>query len=106
AETRRVTATAPAGAERTVLFTHRGGRDLRVEATLEVRDVIEKMAAPLGLDKNPTPQGLGLGYSDVVGLVNELARKRALSGTIMLEPLEYQMAGDRPIARPITVEEP
>ena len=106
AETRRVTATAPAGAERTVLFTHREGRDLRVEATLEVRDVIEKMATPLGLDKNPTPQGLGLGYSDVVGLVNELARKRALSGTIVLEPLEYQMTGDRPIARPITVEEP
>jgi len=64
------------------------------------------MAAPLGLDKNPTPQGLDLGYSDVVGLVNALARKRALSGTIVLEPLEYQMAGDRPVARPITVEEP
>jgi hypothetical protein len=29
-----------------------------------------------------------------------------MSGTIVLEPLEYQMTGDRPIARPITVEEP
>jgi hypothetical protein len=38
--------------------------------------------------------------------VNELARNRALSGTIVLEPLEYQMTGDRPTARPITVEEP
>jgi hypothetical protein len=106
AETSRATATAPAGTDRVVLFARRQDRDLRVEATLDVGDIIEKMAAPLGLDKNPTPQGLDLGYGDVVGLMNELARKRALSGTIVLEPLEYQMAGDRLIARPITVEEP
>jgi len=106
AETRRVTATASAGADRVILFASRRGVNLKVEAPLDLRSVIEKAASPLGLDKHNEPQGLDLTYSDVVGLLNELARKRAMSGPMVLEPLEYWVMGDRPAARPISIGEP
>ena len=106
AETRRVAATASPGAERLVLITRRGERDVAIEATLEVLDLVEKMASPFGMEKGGPPQGLDLGYGDVVGLLHELAKKGALGGQIVLEPLEYRVAGDRPIARPISIEEP
>jgi hypothetical protein len=33
-----------------------------------------------------------------------MAKKGALSGAIMLQPLEYRIPGDRPIVRPIEAE--
>jgi hypothetical protein len=106
AETRRVTATASPAAERLILITRRGGRDLTVEATLEVRDVVEKMASAVGMEKGGPPKGLDLGYGDAVGLLYELSKKGALTGQVVLEPLEFRVVGDRPIARPISIEEP
>jgi hypothetical protein len=103
-ETRRVMASAVAGSETLVLMSRRHGADLKVESSLEVKAAIEKMAAPFGLDKNPLPQGLNLGYSDVVGIVSEMAKKGALTGPIVLQPLEYEAPTRRPPSRP--VEEP
>jgi len=101
AETRRLTATAQAGAKEITVFTRRKNTDLRVEAPLDVRGLIEKLAAPFGLDRNPEPQGLDASYSDIVGLLNEMARKHALSGPIVLQPIRYRVPGGRPTARPI-----
>ena len=106
AETRRVTATAAPDAQRLVLITRRGGRDLRVEAGLEVRDVVDRMASVVAAEKGGPLLGLDLGYGDVVGLLHELVKKKALTGQVVLEPLEYRVLGDRPIARPIETEEP
>ncbi|HUU93071.1 MAG TPA: flagellar basal body P-ring protein FlgI [Phycisphaerae bacterium] len=109
AETRRVTATALENEDTLKLISRRRATDVRVEAALDVRDLIEKVASPFGVtDTQPKVQGLDLGYSDVVGLLHEMSRKGALSGRIVLQPLEYRIAGDRPTARPIstTGEEP
>jgi len=102
AETRRLTATAQAGAKEITVFTRRRDTDLRVEAPLDVRGLIEKVASPFGLDEQHSdPQGLDASYSDVVGLLSEMARKQALSGPIVLQPLQYRIPGGRPTARPI-----
>lgn len=102
-ETRRVTATVNAGSETIRLMVRRHGVELMVESPLSVRAMIAKMAAPLGLDENNTkPKGLDLTYSDVVSVLYEMSRKQALSGPILLQPLEYRIPGDRPVARPVT----
>jgi len=103
AETRRVTATALANQDTLKLISRRRSRDLHVEASLDVRDVIEKLASPFGVSNTqPKVQGLDLGYGDVVGLLHEMFRKGALTGPIVLQPLEYRILGDRPTARPIS----
>jgi hypothetical protein len=56
-------------------------------------------------EDKPEATGLDLGYSDVVGLLYEMSRKGALTGPIVLQPLEYRVTGDRPIARPISTAE-
>ena len=104
-ETPRVTATAVAGAQTVKLFSRRHGADLRVEAPLDLKGLIEKMAGPTDLEKSAQPQGLDLGYSDVVGLVYEMSRKHALSAPVVLQPLGIRVPGDRPVARPINPEE-
>jgi len=103
AETRRVTATALEAEDTLKLISRRHSRDVRVEAALNVRDLIEKLASPFGVtDTQPKVQGLDLGYSDAVGLLHEMSRKGALTGPIVLQPLEYRIPGDRPTARPIS----
>ena len=105
-ETHRVTATVVGGAKEVTLIARRRGHDLRIEAPLDVKGMVEKLAAPFGIDeKNSTLRGLDLGYSDVVGILYEMSRKQALSGPIVLQPLEIRISGDRPVARPITPEE-
>jgi flagellar basal body P-ring protein FlgI len=118
AETPRVTAsvTTSAGkpAETIRLIAQRHGQDIYVESKLDVRDLIVKLATPyepkqdpdaLLLDPPGPPQGLDLGYSDVVGLLNELSRKKALTVPIMLQPLKYYITGDRPVIKPIETSE-
>jgi len=105
AEASRVTATVVAGASTVNLFTRRHGVDLHVEAPLDVRGLIEKMAGPTDLEKSDRLQGLDLGYSDVVGLLYEMSRKHALSAPVVLQPLGIRVLGDRPVARPINPEE-
>lgn len=100
-ETRRVTATAAAGVEEITLITRWHDKDYCVKAPLEVKGFIQWLAAPMDLDKKPEPQGLDLGYSDVVGLLNELGRKKALTAPVVLQPLKFRIGGDRPVARPI-----
>ena len=101
AETPRVTAsvTTSAGkpAETIRLIAQRHGQDIYVESKLDVRDLL--------LDPPGPPQGLDLGYSDVVGLLNELSRKKALTVPIMLQPLKYYITGDRPVIKPIETSE-
>ena len=105
AETRRILASAVAGADHLVLISRRHGKDLKLESTLQVKDAVDKMAAPFGLDdKNKEIRGLDLGYSDVVGLLSEMSKKGALAGPIVLQPLEYDGPSRRPAARP--AEEP
>ena len=100
-ETRRAMASAVAESETLVLMSRRHETDLKVESSLEIKAAIEKMAGPFGLDKHPTPQGLNLGYSDVVGIVSEMAKKGALTGPIVLQPLEIEGPSQRAPSRPI-----
>lgn len=103
-ETRRVTATAVAGSERLALVSRRGGKDRRVDVPLDLASITEGMVLPVE-SEDGEEAGLGLGYSDVVGLVHELERAGALTGSVVLQPLEYHVPGDRPLqARPITLE--
>jgi hypothetical protein len=105
AETPRVTATAVAGAQKIKLFSRRHGADLSLEAPLELKGLLEKMATPVDPEKPDKAQGLDLGYSDVVGLIYEMSRKHALSAPVVLQPLGIRIPGDRPVARPINPEE-
>lgn len=108
AETSRVTATAQAGENEITLISRRGERDRRVKASLDAKDLIRALATPLvrGEPKPGAEEGLDLGYSDVVGLLHVMSRKGALTGPIVLQPLEYRITGDRPVARPIrTIDE-
>ena len=107
AETPRVTATAVAGAEKVRLISRRHGQDLHIEAPLDLKGLVEKMASPLPTEetpKVPPVEGLDLAYGDVVGLIHEMSRKHALSAPVMLQPLGIKVMGDRPVARPITTE--
>jgi len=104
AETRRVTATALADAKHLILMARRHGKDIHLSAPLDVKGLIEVLASPLAADPAKDRGGLDLGYGDVVGLLHEMAKKGALSGAIMLQPLEYRIPGDRPIVRPIEAE--
>jgi hypothetical protein len=101
AETRRVTATAVAGDKTITVISRSHERDFRIDAPLDVRRFIEAVAAPMDLEKTGKPQGLDLDYSDVVGLLNKMSQRQALSGPIVLQPLKYRVPGDRPTARPI-----
>jgi hypothetical protein len=103
-ETRRALATAVEGGDRLTLISRRFGKDRMVDASLALTDVVEKMAAPMPSEDYKGPTGLDLGYSDVVGVVGEIARRGALGGGIVLQPLEYRILGERPVARPIDVE--
>jgi len=68
-----------------------------------IRDSVETLALPIAVgDIQSDVQGLDLGYSDVVGLLHAMSRKGALTGPIVLQPLEYRITGDRPTARPIS----
>ncbi len=105
-ETRRALASAVEGGDRLTLVSRRRGKDRTAEASLALKDVVEKMAAPLPSEDYKGPTGLDLGYSDVVGVVSEIARRGALGGGIVLQPLEYRIPGERPVARPIDVDSP
>jgi hypothetical protein len=105
AETRRVSASAVEGAKQVVVIMRWRGQDHRIEAPLDVRGFIEKLAASMGTEEKPG-EGLDLGYGDVVGILNEMSRKRGLSAPVILQPLQYHVMGDRPTARPIGENEP
>ena len=103
AETRRVTVTARPDQPRLHLISRRHDRDIHLDAGLTVRSLVETMAEPIHGDAQDPQQvtGLGLGYSDVVGLLHEMDRKEALAGPIVLQPLQYRMLGPTPHLRPI-----
>ncbi|MBL7140381.1 MAG: flagellar basal body P-ring protein FlgI [Planctomycetes bacterium] len=103
AEIRRVTATVREDNSALTLIARRREHDLHLEAGLAVRDIITAMAGPLTAegDRSNTVIGLDLGYSDVVGLLHELDRKGALTGPVLLQPLEYRVLRPRPEPRPI-----
>jgi hypothetical protein len=111
AETRRITATAREGQTHVTLISRYHDKDYRIEAPLSVRGIIDKMATPcappldpskpIPLDQTTELQGLDLGYSDVVGLLYEMSKKRAMSAPLVLQPLQIHIGGDRPTARPI-----
>ncbi|MCX5676723.1 MAG: flagellar basal body P-ring protein FlgI [Planctomycetota bacterium] len=101
AETRRVVATALEGAQQTTLIARWHGTDYRVEAPLDLRGLVEKMALPMGTGETRNVPGLDLSYSDAVGLLYEMSKKKALSAPLVIQPLQYRVGGDRPTARPI-----
>jgi hypothetical protein len=103
AETYRVTATARPDQDRLHLISRRGDRDIHLEADLTARSLIESMAEAIHADEaNPGEvTGLGLGFSDVVGLLHEMDQRGALGGPIVLQPLEYRLLGPSPRLRPI-----
>jgi hypothetical protein len=114
AETARVTASAVAGASKIRLITHYHDHDVQIDSPLDIRAIIDKLTMPIEPpltadgslpDRMGPPQGLGLGYSDVVGLLNELSRKRALTVPVMLQPLKLYVTGDRPVLKPIETSE-
>jgi flagellar basal body P-ring protein FlgI len=114
-ETRRILATAQQGAKEITLISRWHGKDYRVQSAPGAKDLIEKLALPLvppveegrppPAAEGP-PQGLDLSYSDVVGLLYELSRKKSLGAPLVLQPLTYRGGGgltSRPIGEP---EEP
>ncbi len=103
AETHRVTATARAGHERLHLISRRHERDIHLEADLSVRSLLETMAEAIHADEDDPRKitGLGLGFSDAVGLLHAMDEKGALTGPIVLQPLEYRALGPSPQLRPI-----
>jgi len=103
AETRRATATAREGQGRLHLISRRHGQDIHLEADLTARSLVEALAGPVHADEDDPQRvtGLGLGYSDAVGLLHEMDRKGALAGPIVLQPLQYRGLGPRPTLRPI-----
>jgi hypothetical protein len=106
AEARRVTATTRGGDSQIRLIVRRRSRDIHLDSDLTARDVIEMMAEAVNADPSRPEEitGLGLGYSDVVGLLYQLERKGALGGPIVLQPLEYRILGPEPGFRPIRPE--
>ena len=116
AETRRVLASAHEGAKEMTLISRWHGRDYRVHAALDARDLIAKLARPLmppGAEEaaaaaaaaDAPPQGLDLSYSDVVGILYELSRKKALGAPLVLQPRTSRGGGARMIARPVGAKE-
>jgi len=101
AETRRVVATAREGAPQATLIARWHGTDYRVEAPLDLRGLVEKMALPMGTAETRNVPGLDLSYSDAVGLLYEMSKKKALSAPLVVQPLQYHVGGERPTARPI-----
>jgi len=109
AETRRVLASAPEGAKDMTLISRWHGKDYRVQAALNAKDLIDKLARPLApagaeraaADADAPPQGLDLSYSDVVGVLYELSRKKALGAPLVLQPLTYRGGAERMTARPV-----
>jgi HEAT repeat protein len=109
AETRRVLASAPEGAKDMTLISRWHGKDYRVQAALEAKDLIDKLARPLApagtekaaADADALPQGLDLSYSDVVGVLYELSRKKALGAPLVLQPLTFRGGTERMTARPV-----
>jgi len=105
-ETRRALVSAVDGADHVSAGSRRRGKDRTVGASLALRDLIEKMADPLEVPRgSKEPTGLDLGYSDVVGVVSEIAKRDALSGSILIQPLEYRSTGGRLVSRPIDDDE-
>ena len=112
-ETRRVLATAHDGAKEMTLISRWHGNDYRVRSALAVRDLIGKLALPLvppieegkpsAVAEGP-PLGLDLSYSDVVGLLYELSRKKSLGAPLVLQPLTYR-GGSGLMSRPIGEKE-
>jgi hypothetical protein len=111
-ETRRVLATVHDGAKEMTLISRWHGNDYRVRSALAVRDLIGKLALPLvppiEEGKPPVaegpPLGLDLSYSDVVGLLHELSRKKSLGAPLVLQPLTYR-GGSGLMSRPIGEKE-
>ena len=103
AEARRVTATARASEDRLHLISRRHERDIHLEAGLTVRSLLETMAEEVHADEKQPDKttGLGLGFSDAVGLLHKMDEKEALGGPIVLQPLEYRVTGPSPRLRPI-----
>jgi hypothetical protein len=101
AETRRVIASAPNGATGVKLISRWHEKDYAMEAPLDLKGLIEKMALPMGTEAHPEPLGMDLGYSDVVGVLSEMSRKKGLTAPLVIQPLKYHIGGDRPTARPI-----
>ncbi len=108
-ETRRATATVVESREKVktepetiTVFTRVHDHDFRLDAPLDVRGFIEKVASPAGLDSGATPQGLDLDYSNVVGLLLQMSARKSLSGPIVLQPLKFAVPGGstRPIGEP------
>ena len=110
AETRRVLVSAHDNVKEMTLISRWHGKDYRVQSTLALKDLIDKLARPLTLPvaegafppavEGP-PQGLDLSYSDVVGVLYELSRKKSLGAPLMLQPLTYRGDVERMITRPI-----
>lgn len=101
AETRRVVATALEGARQATLIARWHGTDYRVEAPLDLGGLVEKLALPMGTAETRNVPGLDLSYSDAVGLLYEMSKKKALSAPLVIQPLQYRVGGERPTARPI-----
>jgi flagellar basal body P-ring protein FlgI len=113
-ETRRVLISATEGAKQITLISRWHGKDYHVQAALGLKDLIDKLARPLvppvEEGKSPPaadapPEGLGLSYSDVVGVLHELSRKKALGAPLMLQPLMYRSGGERMTTRPVAEKE-
>jgi hypothetical protein len=107
AQTRNVTASAMLGADRLTIVAQRAGRTIRLETPLDLEAAVRVMAAPLTRENETQVTGLDLGYSDVVSIIYQMAQRKALTGPMVLQPLEYRAPVDRPVtAPPVSAEGP
>jgi len=100
-ETSRILASSLKDQKQIVLITKRRGQDIKVTASLDLKDVIEKIAGPLDDKGDEPPKALDLGYGDVVAFIDVAHRTEALEARVILQPLEILVpGGTRPVVPP------
>ena len=100
ARTRDVTVSATLGAPHLTVVADRAGRHIGLELPLDLEAAIRIMADPITREDQTAVTGLDLSYSEIVSLIYQMAQRKALTGPMVLQPLEYRAAADRPITMP------
>lgn len=101
-ETMRILASSPQGSDKLVLMTKKRGINIKVSASFELKDIIEKIAGPLDLGPEGKPKALDLGYGDVVAFLQGARRTGVMKARVILQPLKILTPGG---GRPLGADE-
>jgi len=100
ARTQRVMATASPGAKALTIIAGSHDQNARLDVPLDLVQAIRLMASPVTKEGSQEITGLDLNYSQIVAVLYQLAEKKALTGPMVLQPLQYYVPGGGPIAAP------